>query len=111
MRHYVSLAPAILKTIYDWRGREPDRPSRAEAVRRLVELGLSVGTPARAASPKPRRKAAAMAAEAIDRRADRSVPPEERERRKRRLLKGPQEFRELRRDHAKRSRAARSTRE
>jgi hypothetical protein len=40
-----------------------------------------------------------MAGEAIDRQADQSATVEERESRKRRLLKGPAEFRELRRDH------------
>jgi hypothetical protein len=47
---------------------------------------------------KPR-KAAEMAGEIIDRHADLSASSEEQESRKRRLLKGPKEFRELRRDH------------
>jgi len=29
-----------LATIDDWRRQQPDLPSRAEAIRRLVELGL-----------------------------------------------------------------------
>jgi hypothetical protein len=33
--------PALfLKTIDDWRRKQPELPSRAEAIRRLVELGL-----------------------------------------------------------------------
>ena len=48
---------------------------------------------------KRRTKAAEMAGEAIDRQADQSATAEERESRKRRLLKGPAEFRELRRNH------------
>jgi hypothetical protein len=43
-------------------------------------------------------KAAEMAGVAIDQHADLSVPSEEQERRKRKLLKGPGEFRDLRRD-------------
>jgi hypothetical protein len=40
-----------------------------------------------------------MAAEAIDRQIDQSAPPEEQASRKRRLLKGPKEFRDIRKDH------------
>jgi hypothetical protein len=47
---------------------------------------------------KRRTKAAEMAGQAIDQKADQSATAEERESRKRRLLKGPAEFRELRRD-------------
>ncbi len=46
-----------------------------------------------------RTKAAEMAGEAIDQQTDRSASSEEQESRKQRLLKGPAEFRELRRDH------------
>jgi hypothetical protein len=46
-----------------------------------------------------RTKAAEMAGEAIDQHTDRSASSEEQESRKQRLLKGPAEFRELRRDH------------
>ena len=46
-----------------------------------------------------RTKAAEMAGEAIDQHTDPSASSEEQERRKQRLLKGPAEFRELRRDH------------
>jgi hypothetical protein len=41
-------------------------------------------------------KASDMAAKEIDRLIDPSAPDEERQRRKRRLLKGPREFRDLR---------------
>jgi hypothetical protein len=41
-------------------------------------------------------KASEMAAQEIDRLIDPSAPAEERQRRKRRLLKGPKEFREIR---------------
>jgi hypothetical protein len=45
--------------------------------------------------------AATLAGQAIDRLADRSASSEERETRKRRLLKGPKEFRTLRLDQRK----------
>jgi hypothetical protein len=30
----------FLKIVDDWRRRQPDLPSRSEAIRRLVEIGL-----------------------------------------------------------------------
>jgi hypothetical protein len=42
-----------------------------------------------------------MAAEQIDKLADASAPEEERHARKRRLIKGPKEFREIRGDQPK----------
>src|SRR5215203_3352269 len=35
----------FLRTIDDWRRKQPDLPSRAEAVRRLVDAGLSQSQP------------------------------------------------------------------
>lgn len=46
-------------------------------------------------------EAANLAGKVIDRLADASATPEERETRKRRLLKGPKEFRDVRRDRRK----------
>ena len=46
-------------------------------------------------------KAASLASETIDRLADRSATSEEQETRKRRLLKGPKEFRDGHRDQRK----------
>ena len=43
--------------------------------------------------------AAEMAGEVIDRNTDPSASTDEQESRKRKLVKGPKEFRELRRDH------------
>ena len=49
-------------------------------------------------------KARAMAGQKIDRLSDPSATEEERQRRKRRLLKGPKEFRDVRRKWGKRGR-------
>jgi hypothetical protein len=57
--------------------------------------------PSDPAQLKARDKAADLAGKIIDRHADRSATSEERESRKRRLLKGPKEFRNLRRDQSK----------
>jgi hypothetical protein len=56
--------------------------------------------PSDPAQLKARGKVADLAGEIIDRHADRSATSEERESRKRRLLKGPKEFRNLRRDQS-----------
>src|ERR1700751_6063745 len=46
----------------------------------------------------PRRRAVQLAGEVIDQHADASASSEEQESRKQKLLKGPSEFRDLRRD-------------
>src|SRR5262245_16366251 len=54
-----------------------------------------------AARPKKATKAREMAGQEIDRLIDPSATDEERQRRKRRLLKGPKEFRDIRGNRAK----------
>jgi hypothetical protein len=91
--------PALRAAIEEWAARERDEPSLSEAIRRLVEIALgSSGLRAK----KHTAKASDLAGAAIDRLADQSVSPEVRAKRKRRLLKGPSEFREMREDHPKR---------
>jgi hypothetical protein len=55
----------------------------------------------RDAAQRKKQKAADLAGEVIDQHADRSATSEQRESRKRRLLKGPKEFRDMRRDQPK----------
>jgi hypothetical protein len=76
--------------------------NRSEAIRRLVELGLKVKTPARPTS-KPGRtlRAQELATKAIEKMIDPAAPPEERAQRRRRLTKGPSEFRGARIDQPK----------
>jgi len=74
----------------------------SEATRRLVEMGLerqskSVGK----RSAKSAERAKQLAAKAIEDLVDPAAPAEEAANRKRRLLKGPEEFREQRRDQLK----------
>jgi hypothetical protein len=68
-----------------------------------VELGLEVKTPTRSAVSKSARKLRAqeLATKAIEKMVDPSAPPEERAERRRRLTKGPTEFREDRVDQPK----------
>ncbi len=82
--------------------RQEDKPSRSEAIRRMVELGLTVKTPARPVNKPGRRlRAQELATKAIDKIIDPAAPPEERAQRRRRLTKGPTEFREDRVDQPK----------
>jgi Arc/MetJ-type ribon-helix-helix transcriptional regulator len=75
--------------------------SRSEAIRRLVELGLSASQPLRRRDLEAASKALDLAAQQIDKLIDPSTPEEERKTRKRRLLKGPKEFRDIRGDLSK----------
>jgi hypothetical protein len=94
-------APVLRASIVRWAENQPDRPTLSEAVRRLVELGLTLGTKA---SPSDRLRATRadrakeLASKAIDKMIDPAAPLEERAQRRHRLTKGPPEFREDRVD-------------
>ena len=95
----IRLSKELRETVDKWAGKQDDTPGRSEAIRRLVELGLETRTPAkptRKASNKTR--AAELAAKVVDKMIDPTAPADERDRRRRRLTKGPQEFREDRVD-------------
>jgi hypothetical protein len=77
--------------------KEPEL-TRPEAIRRLVELGLSVKTNAKQPSAARAVRAKELATKAIEKIIDPSAPPEERAQRRRQLTKGPSEFREDRVD-------------
>ena len=117
--------------IVHWAEFQPDVPKLSEAVRRLVELGLTVKTKARPTGRPSSALVADLAAEAIDslgpkvqasrpggklgrklraqelatkaieKIIDPAAPPEERTQRRRRLTKGPPEFRDARIDQPK----------
>jgi hypothetical protein len=77
--------------------------TRSASLRRWIENGVNERWKPLQQQPalraQTRAQAAAMAAETIDRHTDQSAAPEEQASRKRRLLKGPKEFREIRKDH------------
>jgi hypothetical protein len=90
--------PATRAAIIKWAESQPDQPTLSEAIRRLVELGLTVGAKPKQA-PVPRAvRAKELATKAIEKIIDPAAPPEERALRRRRLTKGPSEFREDRVD-------------
>ncbi|SHH42248.1 hypothetical protein SAMN05444169_7386 [Bradyrhizobium erythrophlei] len=89
----------MVAAVESWRAKQKPVPNFSEAVRRLVELGLTVRTPAKPVNKPGRRlRAQELAANAIKKMIDPAAPPEERAQRKHRLTKGPSEFREDRVD-------------
>jgi hypothetical protein len=89
------MPPPLIHQVEAW--AETNQTTRSDAFRRLVELGLTVKTPARPVSKTGRRlRAQELATKAIEKIIDPKAPPEERARR--RLTKGPPEFREDRVD-------------
>jgi len=92
---------SFLKKIDEWRRKERDRPSRVVAIRRLAERGGLSGSTTLLRRGSSRRKAAELADLEIERLGDQAMNNEERTRRKRRLIEGPREFRDIRGDLAK----------
>jgi hypothetical protein len=90
---------AELAAIDDWRHRQDDQPSRAEAIRRLVEKAIGPGVAG--TSKVSARRASKLALREIESLIDKSEPAETQERRKRQLIHGPKEFRGVRKDQPK----------
>ena len=96
----VPMSPDELNSLDAWIKTQPSpRPTRTEAIRRIVKEALVRG----ARRKKSATTAQEMAGNEIDRRLDAASIPagDERARRKRRLTKGPSEFRDIRSDHPK----------
>ena len=102
----VRLPKEMIADIDKWAQREK-AGDRSKAIRRLVELGLIAKAPGEMKTREPgsrtkrAAKAADMAGRRIDQLDDKSASDEMRAKRKRRLIKGPSEFREMRGDAPK----------
>jgi hypothetical protein len=94
------MPPQLIAEVEAW--AKTTGTSRSAAFRRLVEIGLVHGKPFGRRSAKSVDRAKQLAAKAIDRLVDPAALTEEAANRKRRLLKGPAEFREVRHDQLKR---------
>lgn len=100
------LPQSVIDQVEGWAAA--NEASRSEAIRRLVELGLTVKTksdPKKEERPQgedPKQRAREMAGRAIDKIADASVSSDDQASRKRRLVKGPEEFQNVRRDRPNR---------
>jgi hypothetical protein len=84
--------------IVKWAENQFDRPSLSEATRRLIELGLTVKSRPKQTFRTRADRAHAMAGDQLDQLADDSATAQERANRKRRLLRGPEEFQDVRVD-------------
>ena len=86
-------------SIVKWAERQHDKPTLSDAIRRLVELGLSIGKPQVQTPGRTSAKAKHLAGQALDALADPEATIVEQADRKRDLIKGPDEFRSVRVDH------------
>lgn len=92
----VRMSDKLQDEIRKWSTKQADAPALATAIRRLVEIGLTVKRPHGERSASQRARAKELAGQAIDRLSDDAAPDDDKASRKRRLLKGPPEFREAR---------------
>jgi hypothetical protein len=97
----VRVTPAHLAMLDGWIKEHAPEMSRPQAIRRLVDLGLTVKHKRKQAPAAGAARAKELAAKAIDKMSDGRASPDDQAHRKRRLLKGPEEFREARLDRAK----------
>jgi hypothetical protein len=89
----------LRSSIVKWAENQRDKPSLSESVCRLVELGLSIGKPQVQTPGRISAKAKHLAGQALDSLADPGATIAEQADRKLDLIKGPDEFRNVRVDH------------
>jgi hypothetical protein len=97
----IRLHKPLLSALDGWIVGQESAPSRPEAIRRLLEQALATAAASGPSKAGSRRKAAEMAGQAIDRLGDQTATVEERAQRKRRLIKGPRELRDVQDDQPK----------
>jgi|SRR5215212_6722343 len=90
--------PDVRASITRWAEKQPDSPTLSEAIRRLVELGLTIRTNVKQPSAARADRAKELATNTIEKMMDPLASPEDRAQRRRRLVKGPSEFRQDRTD-------------
>jgi hypothetical protein len=98
LKRIVGFDRTTIQKIEDWRARQKPIPTVSEAIRRLVEMGLASAHPAVRHGRRTAAKGSELAGKTIDWLSDQSASAEEQATRKRRLIKGPSEFREMRDD-------------
>jgi hypothetical protein len=97
----VRLQSEQLRAVDDWAAKQRPPVTRPEAIRGILELGLTIKTTSKRPSSKHAVRAKELARNAIDNMSDANAPREEQEQRRRQLTKGPLEFREGRVDQPK----------
>ena len=97
----IRLPEAVLAKVEHWAMAQEDQPPRSQAIRRLVELGLSktpAAKPQASTSKQSAARAAELAAKVIEKKIPSDTPAEEKAARKRKLIQGPSVFRDARKD-------------
>ena len=101
VKKIVGFDQAMINAIDKWRAKQTPLPNVSEAIRRLVEMGLSKPSDqprVLSTSKQAAARAAELAAKAIDKKIDPTAPAAEREVRKRKLIQRPSPVRESRKD-------------
>ena len=83
-----------------WRRSQSPIPTVSDAIRQLIQ-SLAATKSVRRSREETSEKAAELAAQVIEKKTDKSQPVEEQKARKRKLISGPSEFRDVRRDQPK----------
>jgi Arc/MetJ-type ribon-helix-helix transcriptional regulator len=89
----------VVSAIDQW--AEYNETTRSDAIRRLVELGLTTKTKAKQPPAARADRAKELASKAVDSLITGAADDDEKDSRKRHLIKGPEEFREVRVDRPK----------
>jgi hypothetical protein len=98
----VRLQSSQLSALDRWIARQESAPTRPEAIRQLMDFALSGSESDRPTSKAMAEKAAELANQAIETATGKSQSAEEQQTRKRTLIRGPREFRDIRRDQPRR---------
>ena len=102
----VRLTNELLQRIDAWALSQEHKPNRSEAIQLLVQTALDSARarPRRAATKSERKssrnRAKELASDAIDRLGDTGATSDARASRKGKLMKGPEEFQNVRRDRS-----------
>jgi hypothetical protein len=95
----VRLSPNLESAVLKWAQLQADKPSKAEAIRRLVAQALAAkGVARRPPSKEAVRKASKLATRELEKLGSPSLPEPDLQQRKRALIRGPKEFRDIRAD-------------
>ena len=92
----IRLSKNLRASVDRWTRQQTDKPSRSEAIRRLVDHALAGPKHKGRRSAKSTAGASAMAGHVIDDLTDKTATGAEQARRKKQLLQGPKEFRKMR---------------
>jgi len=97
----VRIQPDKLAQLDRWISDQKGHLSRPAAIRQIVERTLSHYSRPKSTSKKVAQAASDLASHTAQHLVDKSLPADEQQRRKRALIKGPKEFRDIREDQPK----------